>query len=339
MINNTPLYRITAIADRKDIPHSRELEASLERVLHILNTESPDIRPPGRDCVPGGLVFLRPLPTIIVPDLHARIGYLKALLTWSPPGRKNTVYQGLAMGELQVICVGDGSHSEARGIRRWQTALEEFYMDFSEHIAMDEEMRESLGVMMMVMELKTAFPRYFHFLKGNHENVANEYSFDNRPFCKFVCEGAMVTAWFHKFMGEETIRKYYEFEKKLPIFAVGNLFCVTHAEPRKHYKQKELIEAMHQREIIYDLTWTANGEAEENSVSRYLEEYFPGEPRARIFGGHRPVTGLFNTRAGGKYLQIHNPNLYIATYIRNMSNFTTNRDILILPTEKGKELY
>ncbi len=331
MVNNTTLYRITAIGERKNVPHSRELEASLERVIHILNTENPDLRPWDSDHVPGGLLLLSSLPTIIVPDLHARIGYLRSLLNWRPPGGKNTVYQGLAMGELQVICVGDGFHSEAMGIRRWRTALEEFTYGFRRHKAMDEEMVKSLGVMMMVMELKAAFPRYFHFLKGNHENVANEDSADNRPFGKFVYEGAMVTAWFHKFMGEETFRKYYEFEKRLPVFAVGNRFCMTHAEPRKHYTQKELIEAMIHREIVYDLTWTANGEAEENSVSGYLEEYFPSDPHARMFGGHRPVRDHFEVRASGRYLQIHNPDRYIAVYIRDMSDFSPERNILILP--------
>ena len=170
-------------------------------------------------------------------------------------------------------------------------------------------------------------------MKGNHENIANEDSADNRPFGKFVYEGAMVTSWFLKFMKEDTFNKYYEFEKKLPVFAVGDRFCVTHSEPRKHHRRQELIEAMNKREIVFDLTWTANGEAETNSVNEYLEEYFPGDIQARMFGGHRPVDGCFNTRARGQYLQIHNPGRYIAAYIRDMSDFSTERDILILPNK------
>ncbi len=319
---------------RKKVTVSRDLNESLERAFYALNNEAGDIRPAGSDGQPGGLVLLRSLPTIVVPDLHARVGYLEALLDWIPPGNTHTVYQGLSAGELQVVCVGDGFHAEARGIQRWLTALEEFLGDYRKHKAMDKEMSESLGVMMIVMELKSSFPGYFHFLKGNHENIANENSLDNRSFRKFVYEGAMVTDWFRKFMGEETFDKYYEFEKKLPVFAVGNRFCVTHAEPRRHHSKHELIEAMIHREIVFDLTWTANGEAEIDSVDRYLDEYFPGDQQARIFGGHRPVAGCFNTRAGGKYLQIHNPDKYIAVYIRDMSDFSTMRDILILP-EKG----
>ena len=136
-------------------------------------------------------------------------------------------------------------------------------------------------------------------------------------------------------MSEETFKKYYEFEKRLPVFAVGNHFCVTHSEPRKHYKKKELIEAMINREVIFDLTWTANDEAEKNSVEKYLEEYFPGDPKSVMFGGHRPVDGCFNARAKGRYLQIHNPGSYVAAYIQDMADFSAERDILILP-KKGE---
>ncbi|MDA3938800.1 MAG: metallophosphoesterase [Spirochaetia bacterium] len=335
MYIKSPLRRITGILDRNSVPDSRDLEKSLEQVLFTLNSEEPDIRPKASDGNPGGLILLNSLPTIIVPDLHARMGYLRALLSWIPPDANFTVYQGLLLGKLQIVCVGDGFHSEARGIPRWKTAFKEFSSDYKKHKSMDEEMLESLGVMMIVMELKAAFPENFHFLKGNHENVANEESADNRPFRKFVYEGAMVTSWFHKFMNEETYRKYYMFEKKLPVFAVGDRFCVTHAEPRKHYKKNELIDAMIHREVVFDLTWTANDEAEENSVIKYLEEYFPGDNQSLMFGGHRPVPKFYKTRAFGRYLQIHNPDQYIAVYMNNILEFSTEKNILILP-KKGE---
>jgi hypothetical protein len=125
------------------------------------------------------------------------------------------------------------------------------------------------------------------------------------------------------------------FEKKLPVFAVGDRFCVTHAEPRKHYKKNELIDAMIHREVVFDLTWTANDEAEENSVIKYLEEYFPGDNQSLMFGGHRPVPKFYKTRAFGRYLQIHNPDQYIAVYMNNILEFSTEKNILILP-KKGE---
>ncbi len=333
MFISSPFYRIRSLLNIQEVPGSRELNASLERVLPVLDSEDPNIRPQGSNRKPGGLILLGSVPTIIVPDLHARTGYLKALLAWTPPGGTNTVYQGLSAGKLQVVCVGDGFHAEARAVQRWKGAFEEYIGEYKKHKFIDAEMKESLAVMMSVMELKTAFPNNFHFLKGNHENIANEESADNRPFRKFVHEGSMVKLWFNKFIENETFKSYYRFEKKLPVFAVGNRFCISHAEPRRYYPKKELINALIQRKIEFDLTWTGNGEAENESVEKYLEEYFPGDKRSIIFGGHRPVAGIYQARAEGRYLQIHNPNRYIAVYIRNMQYFSPETNILVLPLE------
>lgn len=318
-------------AESREIPSSGDLESTLKKVLSVLENESPLIRPPCSTGEPGGLILLNPIPSIIVPDLHARIGYLTSLLLWEPPGMTRTVYQELKEGRLQVICVGDGVHAEARAVRRWQKAFEEFTGDFKKHYAMDQEMRESLGLMMMVMELKTAFPDHFHFLKGNHENIANENSDDNRSFGKFVYEGDMVTYWFRKFINTRVFETYYEFEKRLPVFAVGDRFCVTHAEPRRYHTRNELIESMTQRKTIFDLTWTGNDEAEDGSVEQYLNEYFPHDPAACMFGGHRPVSGHYRLRARGKYIQIHNPNTYNVVFIKNMQEFSIDRNIFTLP--------
>jgi len=331
MYIQSPFRRIENILGMKNVPDSEDIEKSLDRAIPSLLKELPKIRPQGSNGKPGGLIVLKPLPTIIVPDLHGRIDYLKTLLSWRPPGSVYNVYQELSMGSLQVICVGDGFHSESRGFLRWKDALKEFTGEYRKHKAIDEEMKESLGVMMIVMELKAAFPEYFHFLKGNHENVLNEESLENRPFRKFVFEGAMVKLWFEKFINNITFKKYYQFEKLLPVFAVGDRFCVSHAEPRMYYSRDKLVEAMIHREIIFDFTWTANDEAETSSVLKYLEEYFPGDSMSLMFGGHRPVKEKYLTRANGRYLQIHNPDEFIAVYIQNMSEFSKERNILILP--------
>jgi Calcineurin-like phosphoesterase len=334
MYKQSPFRRIENILGIRNVPDSEDLEKSLNRAIPSLLEENSEIRPLGSDEKPGGLIVLKHIPTIIVPDLHGRIDYLRALLLWRPPGSGYNVYQELSMGKLQVICVGDGFHSEARGLLRWKDALKEFTGEFKKHRAMDEEMKESLGVMMVVMELKSAFPDFFHFLKGNHENVLNEDSLENRPFRKFVFEGAMVKLWFEKFINNKTFKKYYQFEKLLPVFAIGNRFCVSHAEPRKYYSREKLIEAEIDREIIFDFTWTANDEAEKSSVLKYLDEYFPGDSMSLMFGGHRPVKDKYLTRADGRYLQIHNPDEFIAVYIQNMSEFSKERNILILPNRE-----
>ena len=62
-----------------------------------------------------------------------------------------TVLEGLLSGRLQVLCVGDGFHSEARGAERWRAAWEEYRDGYRKHEAIDAEMRESLSLMAMVI--------------------------------------------------------------------------------------------------------------------------------------------------------------------------------------------
>jgi hypothetical protein len=255
------------------------------------------------------------------------VDYFTSLADWTPPGMTRPVLESLCTGDIQVVCVGDGFHSERRAIHRWKDALQEFTGQFKKHKAMDEEMNESLSVMQIVMEWKTAFPDSFHFLKGNHENVANENSEDNRAFRKFAFEGDMVALWFRKFLGDEIFKSYYTFEKHLPIFAVGNGFCVTHAEPQTHYTREQIIGCYSNRTIIFDFTWTDDDAAEDDSVAAYLSDYFPDIPEARMFGGHRPVRDLYNPRAGGLYIQIHNPAKKIAAFVRDIQTFNPDTDI------------
>ena len=328
------LSKILPITGEGCLPGKKLIGNVLNDVIDVLKPESIHHRPRGTNGNPGGLIKLQSLPTIIVSDLHARVGYLKSVLLWKPPDMKYNVYWGLSSGKLRVVCVGDGFHSESRVISRWKKALGEYTMDFIEHKAMDEEMSESLGVIIMMMKLKTTFPHFFHFLKGNHENIANENSADNRSFRKFVYEGVMVTAWFKEFMGKRLFERYYKFEKMLPVFAIGDRFCVTHAEPKTHYSEKDIVNALVNREIIFNLTWTDNGQAEIGSVVRYLYDFFPDNQEARMFGGHRPIPISQNylSRAGGKYIQIHNPSWYNIVYVRDMKDFLIYRDIFsILP--------
>ena len=93
-------------------------------------------------------------------------------------------------------------------------------------------MRESLGLMEMVMECKSAFPGRFHFLKGNHENIANEEGGGNHPFVKFALEGFMVADYMRLLLRRRrSWPATTSFEKELPLLAVGSGFLASHAEP------------------------------------------------------------------------------------------------------------
>lgn len=317
---------------RREPPEREAYLETLRGVLEVLGTEPGTVRPADPDGRPGGLVLLdRDLPTIVVPDIHARMDFLLSVLAYRAGGDRKTI-DLLDEGRVQVVCLGDGVHSEGRGARRWRTALEEFQEEYRIHASMDEEMRESLGVMGMVMELKRCFPRRFHFLKGNHENITNESGSGNFPFRKFALEGVMTLEYMERFYGEEVVMAYALFEKALPLLAVGRGFLISHAEPGSFYDRESVIAFRRHPEVVSGLTWTDNDQAERGSVQKMLNCHL-GEaegPRGWYFTGHRPVSGHFRLRAEGRLVQIHDPEAFMIAHLPAADEIDPKRHVLTI---------
>jgi hypothetical protein len=317
------------IYGRKTPPEAALYVQKLMKVNFTLLNEDDAVRPCDGSGLPGGIVQLKNnLPTVIVPDLHARMDFFLSVMSHTL-GNGRSVMQMLGSEDIQVVCVGDGFHAEGRAVERWHRAFLEFNSDYKKHRYIDEEMMESLGLMEMVFELKTAFSDNFHFLKGNHENIANEEGFGNHPFRKFAFEGHMVARWVQKFYGKDFIDSYYEFEKNLPLFVIGRKFVISHAEPLHFFEREAIVEYRNNPDVVEGLTWTANDEAEPESVSQMLRYYLElgEEEQCYYFGGHRPVTGLYNLRAEGKYVQIHNPGKFIIVLINPEGSIDLDEDI------------
>ncbi len=318
-------------------PLSRQLE-QLSLVMEAQRSIPVEIRPLNREGQGGGLIFLdREIPLIILPDLHARRDFLFTLMNteYGP----FTVLEALEQRRLQILCVGDGFHSEKRGWKRWQNSLTEYSGGYRRHRNMDGEMAESLGLMQMVMLLQTAFPDSFFFLKGNHENILNEEGNGNHPFGKFVYEGEMVRAWVEKFLGEDFLYTYAAYESSLPFVAVAEHLLISHAEPAEFYTPEEIIEIVSDDSVKLGLTWTGNDQAAEGSVEETLDYYSRrfGRVFSHYIGGHRTIHDYYKLRAGGRYIQIHNPERYIILYtdqqeiIDPRKNIADLRDIRRLP--------
>ncbi len=324
--------RLEAIFQEEGPPATEALMEATAGAVEVLTAEPEAVRPHDQEGRPGGLVLLdRSLPTIIVPDLHARMDFfLSVLACEAEPGR--TAGELLAEGRLQIVCVGDGVHAEARAADRWESALEEFLEGYRRHGSMDEEMRESLGLMRMVMETKVRVPTSVHFLKGNHENITNELGNGNYPFRKFAQEGLMVLTYMRRFYGEEILEALSRFEKELPLLAVGRGFLVSHAEPADFFPRERVVESREDPDVVAGLTWTDNGEAAAGSVQKMLASYLGEEAAGSgyYFGGHRPVSGGYELRAGGRYVQIHDPERYVVACIPESGEILLDRDVRVI---------
>ena len=298
---------LKTISRRESLPDRAGYLNLLEETITVLEHEDPAIRPTDASGLSGCLVRLKKnIPTILVPDLHGRVGFFMDVLfaQYTP---ETIVLDALASDSVQILCLGDGFHAEARGKKRWDTAFDEYTHSYKKHRAMDEEMHESLTLMELIMRCKCEFSDNFHFLKGNHENIMNEEGGGNHRFRKFSLEGEMVREYVSQFYGEEFLFTYSVFEKRLPLFAVGANFLASHAEPKQYYSEDELINARMNPDVIYGLTWTNNDEADSNSVQKMLDQYLSSPDTGVYFGGHRPVPDRYLFRAGNRYVQIHNP--------------------------------
>lgn len=354
-------------ARRVGLPDKEAYMALIQKANTVLKNEDPLFRPRDERNRPGGMIRLNDRPTLIIPDLHARPWFLLHVLAYRPElgsreeevdepedeaavddagagalagaAERPTVGELLQRGEVQIICVGDGFHGESRAAQRWKKAFKEFSSKYRRHSAMDEEMRESLGLMEIVMQLKIMHPDSFHFLKGNHENILNEEGRGNHPFRKFAFEGEMVREWVLKFYGEDFINAFAEMEHEFPLLAVDGTFMVSHAEPQRFFSPEEVIRYREYDDVVLGLTWTPNDGAEEGSVEQMISEYCSQPDEARYFGGHRPVQGSYNLRAGDNYIQLHNPGTYSFALVSPGQTPDPQRDIIELSYDEEAVLH
>ncbi|QEN07523.1 hypothetical protein EXM22_05785 [Oceanispirochaeta crateris] len=316
------------------------LSENLSLAVTSLNSQNPLIRPQDSLGRGGGLIFLNTeLPLLILPDLHARKDFLlKVLLSEMMSG--GTVLEWLRDKRIQILCVGDGFHAEKRAHKRWVKSLDEYKTNYRRHKNMDKEMAESLGLMQMIMLLQSFFPDHFFFLKGNHENILNEEGRGNHPFGKFVYEGEMVKSWTEKFLGKSFLYAYSEYEHSLPFMALANNLIISHAEPREYYSPEEIIEIHEYENIKLGLTWTANNQADEDSVSSILDDYSRRFNRdfTHYIGGHRTINTLYNLRASGRFVQIHNPMIRVVLITDQQERFNPDKNISDLDTLRSLPL-
>ena len=328
--------KIKSLQKDVKLPSKKDLKDLLLKVNSVLEgeisfSENVIYRPQNKKKSPGGLLtFQDDIITIIVPDLHARVDFLPNLLDFklNINDKQITVYNALEQGLVRIICLGDGLHSERRGKQRWLQAYDDYYyLENDKSEALEEEMAEGLITMAMVMECKCAFPYYFHFLKGNHENITNTSDHGNMPFSKFAYEGQMCYQFMKNYFGLQILASYSRFEKLLPVFVRGKNYLASHAEPAKEFSQKEIIDATIKTEVIYGLTWTKNNEAHEETVGKMISTFLEDES-SFYFGGHRPVVNKkYNLRANGKFIQIHNPEEMNVAIIKPDKVFNPEEDI------------
>lgn len=339
---------VQEILNQTGLPSHDKVFELCNIVSTILENEIGDYRPVSDSGDAGSLLDFRDrsLPMIVVPDIHARPDFLLHIINYTLPigfipkvRKQYTVFQALAKGYIRLVCVGDALHTEYGTKDRWIAAMEEFNNSIYTGPAISAEMLEGMKTICALMKLKHLFPRNFHFLKGNHENIMNQTAHGDYSFRKFANEGYMVREFIHEFYGDDILFLMNCVENSMPLMAVTNNCIVSHAEPKTGFTYNQILNARKYTHVVEGLTWTANDEAEEGSVERLIANLCGPVmvPRYVYLAGHRPVKNNYAYRQNGFFIQIHNPTKENICLVYKTRKFNPETDIINVNSEANNE--
>ena len=326
--------RLTDILDAPNPIEASLYKDLLKSVNKIIVNENKNIRPKDKNNLSGGLIDLSNVEhkIIIVPDLHARRDFVKRVINYNLDNK--TILSKLEDNSVSIVFLGDGVHSEGeKAFERWKRALREYQNDYEECVHIKGEFSDSFNLMASIILLKIRYPNNIHFLKGNHENIKDEYKDGNYPFYKYVKEGEMINCYFKKIYGENLMEYYYKFEKNLPIFCISKNFVCSHSEPEITFNREDIINYRNNGKLIESLTWYRS--MKENKIAnKIIEQFFSTNKSNKIyyFVGHTHIKydKTYSQVYNNELIFINNMEKEIIAIIDPNNDIILDRDILSL---------
>ena len=342
------IHEIKKILSASKLFEHDEIFALAEKMCDVLEKESSLYRFPAHDknsgsTEPGSLLDFhkRDIPLVVIPDLHARPYFLKNILNYILPEdfifgmKKVSVFEALSKNLINLVFLGDALHSEKSTKERWFCIEQEFDEGIFDGLNMKKEMLEGLSLLLGLYYLKISFPENFHFLKGNHENILNENTENDFSFRKYADEGQMVKNFIQVYYGDDILYLISLVEKSLPLVYFGKKAVISHAEPKHAFTREQLINARFEKNVVKNLIWTSNGEADADSAEGVIKNLFIEESvtddsaveNCVYLAGHRSVRGKYNILQNGKFIQIHNPGNQNVALVYNDRKFNPEIDM------------
>lgn len=284
-----------------------------------------------------GFIQLAVLPTIVIPDLHARRPMLTAILGFclnEGSHAEKPIFDLLQQGLINVVCVGDIVHSEERS--DWVINNDG---EWTEEL-LEREMVRSLGAGFMIMSLKIAYPKHFHCLRGNHDDIAGELAKDFRKFVGLKYdeqgkqvykdgrpvmtdergESMLVRDWVltRPGWGQPFLQKWATFERSLPLFAQGSYYVISHTLPRIALTEKDIRDINRPVDITLELT--SRRGINETALTGTLENLGIKDSIKHWFHGHTQVSmntndGKYEESLDGLVIRLNNPTHYVFAYV------------------------
>lgn len=311
---------------KSNIPNEEFIIESLIKGIASIYETPENIRPRDLNDNPGGVFNLKGRKVIIIPDLHARREYLYKII--------KHFYNELNNSSCTILFLGDYLHTEVTTRDRWLMAFNEYQDNYKVTTNIDKEICDNLYTLIMLGQIKSAFKDRVLFIKGNHDNIYNSCENGNRAFRKYAMEGDMVIAYLIKFYSKELVDVIDKWEGLYGIFAYGDNFVASHAEPKEFYGLTELINYKYDEDLVYNLTWTRNDIASPEVTEYFVKTLLRDE--GYYVAGHRHIPGKYKLRS--KYfIQIHNPRIYPYMVVEPSKKIEPQSDIYTLDEIIGKE--
>jgi|GEM_PF-1494554 len=326
------LDSLKKFSEKQELEEKKSYEFSLDRAIEALKDTK-------------GIVGLknRDVPTIVVSDLHARRDFLVNALSQKDE-EGSTVLDLLKEGKINMICLGDGMHSEKSS--NWDVfdpnpTKGEGFRELNPK-KLEKEMIASLGLMKIIMELKANFPDSFHYVRGNHDDIVGNVS----GFMKYVPEefggeSGIVKWWTKNHFGLDFLNKWAEFESRLPLVVKGKGFVASHTVPEEQLAIQQINDR--DKKALWQMLWTDNTEFFD--LLPNPQQIFEGNLKnlgasnSTWIIGHRPVPQRkYRRQFHDQLIQINSSQKQLVAIFSPDEIFNPEKNIFDLRTEKATGL-
>ena len=242
-------------------------------------------------------------PSVIVPDIHGRVDFVKKVFSLYNPD------------EWDIVFTGDILHTETDK-RHWRR-IEKHYVDNclrpkkfnSEDVKI--ELAASLGSLKLILERQQSFPLSVFVLRGNHDDVSCKLFGDYGKFSRITESGLFRGAMQE--LAPFEYGQYLKYEKTIPYLYIGPGFLASHTIPEKEYKLEDI--HLNEKNTHYSFCWTDNTADRMNGLNVFNKNALNlyGEGMRYWFIGHRPVkeNKLYRSQETGRLIQNNHPNKWV----------------------------
>lgn len=249
-------------------------------------------------------------PTVIVPDIHARLDFV------------DKIFEKYPRDIWDIVFLGDIIHSENR--HRWIDIEWEYkannFKFFGE--SMYEEIYASLSCVATIVTEQEKTPESVFVVRGNHDDLKGSFVGTYGKYTRLGESSLFANGLKDHNPGQ--FADYARYEKTIPYLYLGRNFMCSHTVPANQFYLDDV--KLDEYTTHLNFTWTDNVSQQgkwTKNFSQNIHKLFEGDPLKYWFIGHRPCdhNKLVRKQMGGKLIQINHPTRWVVIELLPDDNF------------------